>query len=64
MIKVDKEKLEKIVLNEMADFEYNNWSEVEVCIGEFDDFQVMIKITRDDLHDEVKDKFKCVSDSC
>ncbi len=65
MILVDEKKLKQSVLNIMADFEINGFSSLGVCIGEVDDFQVHIKITKeeDELYDRVSSADKCITES-
>ncbi len=65
MIKVDKDKLEQVILNEMSDFEFNNFSRSEVCIGETDGYQIILTLERDEFDqiEEPTDKYICINET-
>lgn len=64
MIKIDKNKIEQVVLNEMADMEINNFCSLTVCIGDVDGMQVHLVVTKEeDDYIDAHDQFICVTES-
>jgi hypothetical protein len=63
MIKIDKDKLEQVILNEMSDLETSPcFLDSEVCIYQDNKIQVSIKVTmdEDDFVDEVSEEHTCI----
>ena len=48
MVKIDKEKLEQLILNEMSDLESSPFIDTEILISEIKGIQVSIHIVADE----------------
>lgn len=65
MIKINKEKLEQVILNEMADIENGPFLGGECFIYQDKSIQVSIVVTKDkeEFCDEVSPTYICIVDS-
>ncbi len=48
MIKIDKDRLEQVILNEMSDLENGSFLDCTICIGSIEGLQVHITVTKDE----------------
>lgn len=63
MIKINKDRLEQIILNEMSDLENGSFLDCTVCIGSIDGMQIQIKVTKEDQeYISHNNNFICVLD--
>lgn len=63
MVNIDKDKLEQVILNEMADLESGPFVDCTVCIGSIEGLQVHVKVTKqEESYISHNDKFICILD--